>query len=474
MAELTNLDLGNQGLNNPASNPNPTSLLSAASMGNAPTQAPMPIVVPESGQTTNPVVPQTPFTNSSPDRRGLLDIQIKLSNPNPTAGSEFTVYLEITNSFDVPIWPESPQVFLPSELQPISHGKQLGDSVQSVNVLLAQAAAGQTPPRRDLEEPPKGWRRWLPTLLPPPKSESPAAASIKYLAETARQLDQELAKTEDCRLRIKAEIDRAIQNKSATEKITLISTDPKLKELTGDLSESFTQSEALRQRIGRLTDQLVLLTGSSVIITDGDLKLANFNVRDQLYVRAKGCVTLDSPAEARIQALDSSLRPTDALQPGNTAIYSMALTTKSWLFFRPIQYQLMYSLNYSFDALHTRTNTNSASQVLTIRSPILAMMIGALIGGIAGWFAHRYTPTKAASPASWSDEWPQLILSMILGPIAIVFLARKSDAPAMITVEDFWGGVVVGFLIGYTGSAAFQQFVPGATAPMSPDHSVGG
>src|SRR5690242_13406927 len=51
-------------------------------------------------------------TGTNLDRRGLLDIKITLSNPSPTAGTQFTLNVQVTNLFDVPIWPESPQVFL--------------------------------------------------------------------------------------------------------------------------------------------------------------------------------------------------------------------------------------------------------------------------------------------------------------------------------------------------------------------------
>jgi hypothetical protein len=44
-----------------------------------------------------------------------------------------------------------------------------------------------------------------------------------------------------------------------------------------------------------------------------------------------------------------------------------------------------------------------------------------------------------------------------VGGAAIVFAARKTDAQSFVTVEDFWGGLLVGFLIGYSGTAAFSD-----------------
>ena len=41
-------------------------------------------------------------------QRGLLDIRVLLSTPTPTAGSEFKVYVLVTNPFDVPIHTSPP------------------------------------------------------------------------------------------------------------------------------------------------------------------------------------------------------------------------------------------------------------------------------------------------------------------------------------------------------------------------------
>lgn len=41
--------------------------------------------------------------------------------------------------------------------------------------------------------------------------------------------------------------------------------------------------------------------------------------------------------------------------------------------------------------------------------------------------------------------------------MAVVFVARKSETQSFVTVEDFWGGMVTGFLVGYAGVAFFQS-----------------
>jgi hypothetical protein len=43
--------------------------------------------------------------------------------------------------------------------------------------------------------------------------------------------------------------------------------------------------------------------------------------------------------------------------------------------------------------------------------------------------------------------------------IAAIGLSRKSGNQGVVTVEDFYGGFLVGALIGYGGSAVFERTV---------------
>jgi hypothetical protein len=50
-----------------------------------------------------------------------------------------------------------------------------------------------------------------------------------------------------------------------------------------------------------------------------------------------------------------------------------------------------------------------------------------------------------------------VVVAVILSGIAVVFMARKSEAQSFVSVEDFWGGLLIGFLVGYTGTSFFEQ-----------------
>ena len=36
---------------------------------------------------------------------------------------------------------------------------------------------------------------------------------------------------------------------------------------------------------------------------------------------------------------------------------------------------------------------------------------------------------------------------------------RKKDVQPFLTVEDFWGGILFGFQVGYSGQQIFKQFL---------------
>jgi riboflavin transporter FmnP len=52
---------------------------------------------------------------------------------------------------------------------------------------------------------------------------------------------------------------------------------------------------------------------------------------------------------------------------------------------------------------------------------------------------------------------PQLFANLILGFVIGITLMRKKDVQPFLTVEDFWGGILLGFLVGYTGQQLFEQ-----------------
>ncbi len=57
-----------------------------------------------------------------------------------------------------------------------------------------------------------------------------------------------------------------------------------------------------------------------------------------------------------------------------------------------------------------------------------------------------------------------VVLSVVLSTIVIVAFARKKDAQPFMSVEDFYGGLFVGFLVGYNGDSWVHFVVDGNPA----------
>ena len=52
-------------------------------------------------------------------------------------------------------------------------------------------------------------------------------------------------------------------------------------------------------------------------------------------------------------------------------------------------------------------------------------------------------------------------LTAILSVVAVIYSSRKTgEAQPIVTVEDFWGGLLVGFLMGFLGNEFFGKLVP--------------
>ena len=109
-----------------------------------------------------------------------------------------------------------------------------------------------------------------------------------------------------------------------------------------------------------------------------------------------------------------------------------------------------------------RIFSNTVSHELSIRPSVRSMISGGAFGGAVGFVTRvlQVNPASEIQQFEREDYYTTGIsdaLAVILSCIAIIFMARKSDAQSFISVEDFWGRLLIGFLVGYTGTSFFQQ-----------------
>jgi hypothetical protein len=88
-----------------------------------------------------------------------------------------------------------------------------------------------------------------------------------------------------------------------------------------------------------------------------------------------------------------------------------------------------------------------------VRPPQFAIITGSIIGAAAGSIARGMDPTEKKGLLS-------LVTAVFMAIIASIALSRKSGSQGVITVEDFYGGFLIGALVGYGGSEAFEGMLP--------------
>lgn len=139
------------------------------------------------------------------------------------------------------------------------------------------------------------------------------------------------------------------------------------------------------------------------------------------------------------------------LNAGDSVVKHFILKTTRWLTFAPIAHTFQIQVRYEIeDEVHVDT----VPFTLNIRAAIGSSLIGAIIGSMLGSFVSpKYTPSD-----------PEIIFrtfltSVIFAVIVVVAFARKSNVQQIVSVEDFWGGIFIGFLVGYSGETFINTII---------------
>jgi hypothetical protein len=167
------------------------------------------------------------------------------------------------------------------------------------------------------------------------------------------------------------------------------------------------------------------------------------------------------------------------LQPGDSGIQTFTLCTQSWVLFRPAIYALPIFIDYEIDGILHR---DTLKYSLNIRSPFRAIILGAALGSLAGFILHDISVDKRIeniikqSSLGWNFFGVLLLFlplfllaaigSVLAAVLTVIAFARKRDAQPFITVEDFWGGIFVGTVIGYGGKSILEQLLSTNGTPL--------
>ncbi len=158
-----------------------------------------------------------------------------------------------------------------------------------------------------------------------------------------------------------------------------------------------------------------------------------------------------------IQALTTLQRnpssPT-VLQAGNSTTRVFTLCSRERVWFRPASYRLQLEVEYEIDGV---VNVDTIEHVLPVKASLNSMIWGSIVGGLAGWGA------RFGATAHWGySDLAGIGVSLVLSAMTVVLFARKKDVQPVIAVEDFWGGIAVGFLVSYSGSSLLTDLTAGS------------
>jgi hypothetical protein len=342
---------------------------------------------------------------------GLLDPAVDLSVPEVYSGTQFTLYLHVKNPFSRPVWISSVELSLPTQL-----------SVQR----------------------PQG------PLRKRPRDSRASGALIRNLIKQHKK-----------------EISRLRQLLDSQE----LGQEPRDK-AQSRLSELEAQVRA----------NVASLSGGLVIDSSDDADLNVYQPKASIiYARASQAsqIHIYQPQvmefTERVPLL-SSLPPGAALQPGSTDVWTIRLGSRRTPFFIPARYKLQLTVIYGLEPespTEEKNNardggennarklcSNTSSFNVQVRAALWSVILGGVIGGVVGSVARSLQGVggeTAFSGTHANSTIGALALSAILSGAAVIFSARKTEAQSFVTVEDFWGGLLIGFLIGYSGTAAFAK-----------------
>jgi hypothetical protein len=343
--------------------------------------------------------------DAEPSQLGLLDLSVGTSVTEVYSGKDFTLYLHIKNPFSKAVWLRSVELSLPTQLswRAGEASRDHGNSNRRMDEKLHRSIAKKS-------------------------------AEIARLREEVSQLQPE---------------DAARRNKIHRE------------------------IASLEARYQVDSERLSYRTGHVNIDVRGDARLVTTQITsDGLHVSAidGSQVVIDNirigSGDPERVPLQSSLPKGAALQPGSTDVWTIRLGSGRSPFFVPSKYNLQLTAIYSLTAPspsdaetptdYTSLYANTTSYTVTIRAALWSIILGGAIGGAVGSCAKLLQDAKSLGGHAGTSIGA-LLLAVILSGAAIIFSARKADAQTFVTVEDFWGGLLVGFLIGYSGTSAFHS-----------------
>ena len=141
------------------------------------------------------------------------------------------------------------------------------------------------------------------------------------------------------------------------------------------------------------------------------------------------------------------------LQPGDQIVRQFRLRTRSWLFFTPLAHSFQIQARFSVDGVD---HNSTVEYPVTIAAQLPAIAVGGIAGSILGTVLRMLTQPVGQGVGTAAEG----ILIAALATLAVVVgFARKTGSQSFVSVEDFWGGALIGFSVGFVGYNQFSDLL---------------
>ena len=169
---------------------------------------------------------------------------------------------------------------------------------------------------------------------------------------------------------------------------------------------------------------------------------------------AEGFATIDR------DYLRKGLKPLPyILQPDDRICKQIVLKTRGerldWLAFTPVRLILEIQFRYGVDY---RTHLDTVKTELDLQVGLKAIMVGAIFGGILGGFVRLWSDQKYDFGLS---NLAYIALSIVFSAMAVVAFARRTGVQKIVSIEDFFGGLLIGFYVGFQGPEWAWKLISG-------------
>lgn len=188
-------------------------------------------------------------------------------------------------------------------------------------------------------------------------------------------------------------------------------------------------------------------------------QLQSRNALARFFTRSPWKKTAQPPGqEMKCAYLEDPEKSIADVLPGENTIYAFKAIIPRWLLIAGTEITFEGRVTYRYKA-EKHISTFRVSFI--VRPPLGANIAGAICGGALGTTAKWLRQLTTSPDASFDFTFLSAsALSIILAIVMVVFSSRRtSDVQPILTIEDFWGGMLAGFLVGYLGHEFFGKVV---------------